>query len=238
MTFTEIQTDVQSFLGLTIGASSRVTTTMVKEWINQSYRKAQSKLAHANVNYYQGETQEFDVTASTDKYDLSQYNFLTMKRVEIQYNDAEDKVRAEAADINDIWGTLDPDNDPWNQNRPWYAIWEDDLIIKPTPDESSSGWTTDAGSAIKIWFVELQADMSGASDTPALPITYHHILAYEAIAKGFRRMKKHVDAREWETKWTNELTEMIAENTTKDKNKVMSFTITRGPSRKHGMFRP
>lgn len=236
MTFATIKNDVQSFLGFTISATSRVTTTEIEQWINQSYRVAQSKMATANVNYYQGETTEADTTANVDTYTLPT-GFLAMKRLEIQYNDNVDKVRAIPMDINDVWGTVSPDNEVWNQKRPYYYAWENTLIIKPTPDESSATWATDAGSAYKLWFIELQDDLTGTA-VPALPATYHHILSYEATAKGFRRMKKFTEAREYEQLWQKGLSDMVAENTFKDKTKPLAFTITRGTSGVNGMVRP
>ncbi len=236
MTFTTIQNDIQSFLGFTLSSTSRVNTTEIAQWVNQDYRIAQSKLAEANVNYYQGETLEADTTASTDTYALPA-KFLKMKRLEIQYDDNEDKVRVTPIDINDIWSTLNPDNDPWSQESPYYAIWENDLIIKPAPDETSSTWTVDSGSAYKLWFIEEQDDISGATE-PALPSAYQHILAYGPTARGFRKLKMYDDAREYEGLWIRGLNEMIAENTHKDKVKPMGFTVTRGTTMRHGIYKP
>ena len=84
MQYTAIQNDVQSFLGFTLSTSSRVTTTEISQWVNQDYKIAQSKLAQANINYYQGETTEDDTTDGTDTYTLPT-KFLVMKRLEIQY---------------------------------------------------------------------------------------------------------------------------------------------------------
>lgn len=236
MTYTTILADVQSFLGFAISSSSRVNTTEVSQWINEDYKIAQSKLADANVDYYQGETVEGDTTASTDTYALPT-KFLKMKRFEIQYDDNEDKVRATPIDINDIWATLDPDSDPWSQERPFYAFWENDFIIKPVPDETSTGWSVDSGSAYKIWFLEEQDDIAG-STVPDLPTAYQHILAYGATARGFRKLKKFNDANQYQALWMSGLSDMIAENTSKDKTKPMGFTMTRGSSSRHGIFRP
>jgi len=197
MTLTTIQNDIQSFLGITIGASSRITTTERLAWINQDYRVAQSQLATANVNYYQGEIQDMDTVDGTGRYALPT-NFLAMKRIEIQYDDDVDKVRATSADINDIQATVNPDSDPWSQTSPFYCAWENDFYIKPVPDETSSTWTTDPGSAMRLWFIELQDDLSSGSDVPLLPTPYHHILAYGATAKGFRKLRKFTEAKEYE----------------------------------------
>ena len=141
MTLLEIENDVQSNLGFTVNSTSRVTATEVEQWINQAYRICQSKLANANVNYYKGEMMETDTDPSDaggaeGRYDLP-VNFMAMKRLEIQYNDDEDKKRAIGIDINDIQQTLDPDDDPWSQERPYYAIWEDFFYIKPIPNKNS-----------------------------------------------------------------------------------------------------
>lgn len=235
-TYTTISNDIQSFLGFALSASSRVNTTEVSAWVNQDYKIAQSKLAEANVNYYQGEISEGDTTDGTDTYALPT-KFLKMKRLEIQYNDDEDKVRVTPIDINDIWSTLDPDSDPWSQRNPYYAIWESSFIIKPTPDETSSAWTTDPASAYKMWFIEEQDDISGTTE-PALPTAYQHILAYGPTARGFRKLKNFEAAREYEALWMRGLAEMVAENTHKDKVKPLSFSITRGGSKIHGIRRP
>lgn len=243
MTFDEIKNDIQSFLGITIGASSRITTTECEQWVNQDYRKAQSALANANINYYQGEIQDQDTVADRGRYQLPT-GFLAMKRLEIQYEDDVDKKRANPIDINDIYSTLDPDSDPWSQQKPFYCAWEDDFYIKPVPDEDSADWSTDSGSAMRLWFVELQDDLSASGDTPALPAPYHHILAYGAVAKGFRKLRKFTEAREYDDPktgrglWQIGLAAMVAENTHKDKTKPMGFTITRGTTRRHGIFRP
>lgn len=237
MTFTQIKADISSFLGMTIGTSSRVTTSEIEQWCNQDYRTAQSKMADANINYYQGEIQKMDTVADTGRYQLPT-GFLAMKRLEIQFSDDTDKVRVSPADINDIYSTLDPENDPWNQKKPFYALWEDDFYIKPVPDETSSSWTTDSGNAMKLWFVELQDDLSASGDVPALPITFHHILAYGATAKGFRKLRKFTEAREYEALLRTGLAEMVSENTHKDKTKPMGFTIIRGTTRRSGIYKP
>lgn len=236
MTYTTIQNDVQSFLGFALSATSRVNTTEVAQWVNQDYRIAQSKLAEANIDYYQGETSEGDTTDGTDTYTLPT-KFLKMKRLEIQYDDDEDKVRVTPIDINDIWSTLDPDSDPWSQKNPYYAIWESSFILKPVPDETSSTWTTDPASAYKMWFIEEQDDISGTTE-PALPSAYQHILAYGATARGLRKIKEFQNAREYEALWARGLAEMIAENTHKDKVKPLGFTMTRGTNKGHGIWRP
>jgi len=161
-----------------------------------------------------------------------------MKRLEIQFSDDTDKVRASPADINDIQATVNPDSDPWSQENPFYCAWEDDFYIKPVPDETSSLWTTDAGSAIKLWFVELQDDLSADTSVPALPTAYHHILAYGAAAKGFRKLRKFTEAREYEALLRTGLAEMVAENVYKDKTKPMGFTIIRGTTNRSGIVRP
>ncbi len=237
MILTNIKLDVQDALGITLSTTSRVTTTSVERWINQDYRTAQSKMANANINYYQGEIQKMDTTDGTGRYQLPS-GFLAMKRLEIQYNDDKDKVRADPLDINDIYSTLDPDSDPWSQSKPFYARWEDDFYIKPIPDETSSTWTTDLGNAMKLWFVELQDDLSSGTDVPALPSPYHHILSYGATAKGFRRLRKFTEAGQYEALLRTGFAEMVAENTHKDKTKAMGFTVTRGTSKKHGIWRP
>jgi hypothetical protein len=237
MTLTTIQNDIQSFLGITLSTSSRVTTVEVLQWINQDYRVAQTKLANANINYYLGEQQEEDTTDGKGRYLLPD-NFLAMKRLEIQYNDDEDKVRVSPTDINAIWSTLDPDSDPWSQKNPWYALWEKTFYIKPIPDETSSSWTTDPGSAMKMWFIERQADLASGSDEPALPEAYQHILAFGPTAKGFRKLNQFSEAKEYEALWRDGISSMIADNTNKDKVKPMSFTITRGVGRNAGIWRP
>lgn len=236
MTYTEIVNDIQSYLGFTISSSSRVTSTEVSQWVNQDYRIAQSKMAEANINYYQGETTTGDVVSGTDTITLPD-KFLKMKRFEIQYDDDEDKVRATGIDINDIYSTLDPENDPWSQQKPYYALWENTLVLKPTPDDSSSTWTTDSGNAYKLWFIEEQDDISGSSE-PALPSAYHHLLSYGPTARGFRKIKKFDYANQYQSLWLQGLADMIAENTSKDKTRSMSFTITRGSSREEGIYRP
>ena len=155
--------------------------------------------------------------------------------MEIQYEDDEDKLRVNPMDINDNYASLNPENEAWSKNKPFYALWEDDFYIKPVPDETSSTWTTDSGSAIKLWFVELQDDLSGASDVPALPKAFHHILSYGATAKGFRKLRKFTEAREYEALLRTGMAEMIAENSSKDKTKPMGFTITRSSVRRGGI---
>lgn len=237
MNFSEIKSDVQDFLGITLSATSRITTTSVERWINQDYRVAQSKMAQANINYYQGEIQKMDFEEDVGRYQLPT-NFLAMKRLEIQYDDDEDKVRVTPCDISDIYSTLDPENDPWSQQKPYYALWEDDFYIKPVPDDDSADWITDLGNAMKLWFIERQADLSASGDAPALPIDYHHILAYGPTANGFRKLRKFAEAQIYDTKRLEGLAQMIAENTYKDKTKPMGFSVVRGTDKRHGIWRP
>lgn len=234
MTTADIQADVASALGMTISATSRITSTEVLRWINEDYRTAQSKMADANINYYQGETQDYDTTV-TGTYTLPT-GFLAMKRLEIQYNDDEDKARATPIDINDIYSTLNPDGNPWSQKSPFYAIWENTFLIRPIPDEISSTWTVDDGSAMIMWFVELQDDLSGVV-VPSLPSSYHHILSYGAIAKGFRKLRKFTEAGQYEALLRTGFAEMVAENTYKDKTKPMGFTVVRGGNKRFGIWK-
>lgn len=236
MNLSEIQADVSTFLGMTISATSRFTTTQMNAAINVDYRVCQSKMANANIDYYQGEMSEMDTTISTGRYQLPT-GYLAMKRLEIQYDDAVDKKRANSMDINDVYSTLDPNSDPWSQSNPWYACWEDDFYIKPVPDATSSAWTTDHGSAMRLWFVELQDDLAAAGSVPLLPITYHHILAYGATAKGFRRLRKFSEADKYEALLRTGMAEMVSENTYKDKTKSMGFSIIRGGSMRNGILR-
>jgi len=237
MNLSEIQADVASYLGMTIGASSRFTTTEQNAQINVDYRTAQSKLASANVNYYSGEIQTIDTEDGVGKYQLPT-KFLAMKRFEVQYDDDEDKVRAKPMDINDVNSALNPESDPWSQERPFYAIWEDDFYLKPVPDADSADWTTDSGEAIKMWFIEMQDDLAAAASVPALPSAFQHILAYGATAKGFRKLRKFSEAKEFETLLRIGLNEMVAENSYKDKTKSMGFTISRGTNARSGIWRP
>ena len=237
MTFTQIKADISSFLGITISTSSRVTTSEIEQWCNQDYRSAQSKMAVANINYYIGEIVKMDIEDGTGRYQLPS-GYLAMKRLEIQYNDDEDKLRATPMDINDVYTTLNPENEPWSQKKPFYATWEDGFYVKPVPDEDSADWTTDSGQAMRLWFIELQDDLSSGSDVPALPKAFHHILSYGATAKGFRKLRKFKEAREYEALLRTGFAEMVAENTAKDKTKAMGFTITMGTDKRHGIYRP
>ena len=237
MNFAEIQADVATGLGMTISSSSRFTTTEMNAGINQDYRNAQSKLANANVNYYSGEIQTLDTEDGVSKYQLPT-KFLAMKRMEIQYEDDVDKVRVTPADINDIQNTVNPESDPWSKENPFYAIWENDFYIKAVPDSDSDAWPTDSGEAIKLWFVEMQDDLSGGTDIPSLPEAFHHILAYGATAKGFRKLRKFTEAREYEALLRDGFLNMISENTYKDKTKPMGFSISRGSTNRSGIIRP
>ena len=89
-----------------------------------------------------------------------------------------------------------------------------------------------------MWFVELQDDLSASGDIPALPKAYQHILAYGATARGFRKLRKFDEAKEYEALLSSGLAEMVAENTHKDKTKPMGFTITRGTNKRAGIWRP
>ena len=243
MILTNIQADVSSALGMTISTTSRVTSVEVLRWINEDYRMAQNELADANISYFQGEIQDLDTEDGVGRYQKPT-GFLTIKRLEIQYDDDVDKTRADPIDINDIYSTLDPDSDPWSKLNPFYADWEDDFYIKPVPDETSSLWTIDAGSAMRLWFGEMQDDLSDGSDVPALPSAYHHILAYGPIARGFRKLRKFTEAKIYNDPvtekglWEVGLATMIAKNTYKDKTKPMGFTMTRGGSKRNGIWRP
>ena len=91
---------------------------------------------------------------------------------------------------------------------------------------------------MRLWFIEIQTDLSGGSDVPKLPKAFHHILSYGATAKGFRKLRKFTEAKEYEALLRTGFAEMVAENTHKDKTKPMGFTMTRGSSIRHGIYRP
>jgi len=237
MSLATIQADVNSALGLTASTTSRVTTVEILQWINQGYRIAQTALAEANINYYQGETEEFDTTDGEDTYSLPT-KFLKMKRAEIQYDDDVDKIKMTIRDMNDVGITVDPDNDPWSKTNPFIYYWENDYVVKPVPDEDSADWDTDNGSAIKLWFIELQDDMTTGANVAALPLAYEYILAYPAIAPGLRKLKRFKEASVFDGLWQAGLSKMVRENAYKDKTKPLRFTIRRGVNKSAGIWRP
>ena len=63
------------------------------------------------------------------------------------------------------------------------------------------------------------------------------MIANGPTARGFRKLRKFTEAREYECLYRTGMADMIAENTSKDKTKPMGFTITRGSSPRHGIYR-
>jgi hypothetical protein len=236
MTLTEILTDVASHIGMTISTNTRVTTTEATAWVNQGYRKACSALAKVNVNYFNGEEVEGDTDDDVAEYTLPT-DFLAMKRVEIRYGDGEDRARATPLDINQLQGTT-ADDDSFSEDNPFYYLWENKITFKPTPTDDSSAWETNPGEAYKLWYFEMPADLSG-SNSPVIPSAYHDILAfYAAMTAFYGKLKDEKSGGIFEGRWERGLAKMVSENTAKDQNKPMAFTIVRGRSTSAGIWRP
>jgi len=237
MTLTEILADVASHIGMSISTNTRITTTEATAWINQAYRTTCSALAKVNVNYFNGEEIEADTTDGTASYTLPT-DFLVMKRVEIRWDDGEDRIRVTPIDINQLQGTTTPDAETFSQENPYYYLWENKIYFLPVPDETSSTWTTNPGAAYKLWYYEMPADLSG-SNTPVTPAAYHHIFAYFAAAQAcVGKLDNPQKADRLEAKWQNGMFRLISENTLKDQNKPMSFRIVRGRTTETGIWRP
>jgi len=236
MTLTEILADVSSFLSLTVGASTRVTSTEATQWINQAYHMAETRLFAVDNSFWTIDSQELDTTADDDSYAVES-DFLGMKRLEIQYEDGVDKVRATPISMNEVPGTLSPENETWSKDDPYYWLIDSTIYIKPTPDETSSTWTTDNGSAIKYWYYQMGTDLSGAT-VPVLPLTHHHILAYFAAMNGHLKLGNDSKAGEFENKWERGLRSMVGEYSKIDKTQALSFSVSRGRNKASGIFRP
>lgn len=239
MTLTKLKNDVASFIGLSISGTSRVTTTEVEQWINTAYYVAISKLADADINYYQGEISREDSDTNTEGRYVLPTNFLKMKRLEVRYGDGEDMVWATPVDINQFKTPMHPDSDSYSEDNPYYALWENDFYIRPIPTEASAtAWSTNNGEAFRLWYIERPDDLTNGSDVPNIPYFYQHILSYFAANRALRKLGKVSDAREYERDWQLGLKAMVKENTEKDISRDMGFTISRGRNKQAGIWRP
>lgn len=242
MTRSEIRTEVQSNLGITLSTTSRVTIAEVDRWIDQTHRVAVSGLAEANVNYFSGETDEQDTDSGEGAYDLPN-DFLKLKRVQIQWNDDEDMKIAYPMDINDVEGDLNPGEIKWSQNVPRYALWADQIEIRPIPDEDSDTWSEDDGAALKLWYIKAPADLADGT-APSIPPNFHQILAHEPTAKGLRRMQRYDDAKVYDDPgsgrglWQTGLAKMLQDHSVQDMQKNYRIKIRRGRTKRRGIFRP
>ena len=242
MTDTELINDVASAIGMSVSTATRVTATEARQWLNQAYRMACSKLADAGVNYFNSESTSGDTTDGTGSYSLAS-DFLKMKALKIQYEDDTDKIDVTPIDMNQIQDDLSPESEPWSKLSPYYWIWDGSVYIRPTPDETSSvvagTWTVDAGAAYTYWYYQRPDDLDGTTyTTPVIPADYHHVLGDYASFKALRKLGKTQESSNYERRYKEGMLQMIGENVQKDESQQFSFRVMRGKNAQSAIYRP
>lgn len=172
MTFSQMQTEVGDLLNMTIDANSTVTSTQVQRDLNTARDLVLNRLLVLGQNYYL-RIAKANTVANQALYSLPT-DFRKFARLEIGYENATDRVKADQIDLNELG---DPSVEVHSQADPKYTIIGNMFEIRPTP-------TTAVTNGLYMIYVENPADMSGNSDTSGLPLDYDNLLTLYASAKG------------------------------------------------------
>lgn len=172
MTFLQMQTEVGDLLNMTIDANSTVTLTQVKRDLNTARDLVLNRLLTLGQNFYL-RIAKASTVADQALYSLPT-DFRKFARLEIGYENATDRVKADQIDLNEIG---DPSVEVYSQADPKYTIIGNMLELRPTP-------TSAVTNGLYMVYVENPADMSEDTDTSGLPLDYDHLLTLYASAKG------------------------------------------------------
>ena len=171
MTFSQMQTEVGDLLNMTIDANSTVTTTQVQRDLNTARDLVLNRLLVLGQNYFL-RIAKADTVANQSLYSLPT-DFRKFARLEVGYNNATDRVKANQIDLSEIG---DYSSNAYSATNPNYTIVGNMFELRPTP-------TTAVTNGLYMIYVENPADMSG-DDTSGLPLDYDSLLTLYASAKG------------------------------------------------------
>ncbi len=172
MTFSQMQTEVGDLLNMTIDANSTVTTTQVQRDLNTARDLVLNRLLVLGQNYFL-RIAKADTVANQSLYSLPT-DFRKFARLEVGYNNATDRVKANQIDLSEIG---DPSVEVYSQADPKYTIVGNMFELRPTP-------TAAVTNGLYMVYVENPADMTDNDDTSGLPLDYDHLLTLYASAKG------------------------------------------------------
>lgn len=172
MTFSQMQTEVGDLLNMTIDANSTVTTTQVQRDLNTARDLVLNRLLTLGQNYFL-RIAKADTVAGQSLYSLPT-DFRKFARLEVGYNNATDRVKANQIDLSEIG---DYSSNAYSVTNPNYTIVGNMFELRPTP-------TTAVTNGLYMIYVENPADMSGDTDTSGLPLDYDSLLTLYASAKG------------------------------------------------------
>ena len=164
MTFSQMQTEVGDLLNMTIDANSTVTTTQVQRDLNTARDLVLNRLLVLGQNYFL-RIAKADTVANQSLYSLPT-DFRKFARLEVGYNNATDRVKANQIDLSEIG---DPSVEVYSQADPKYTIVGNMFELRPTP-------TTAVKNGLYMVYVENPADMTDGDDTSGLPLDYDHLL--------------------------------------------------------------
>ena len=100
MTFSQMQTEVGDLLNMTIDANSTVTTTQVQRDLNTARDLVLNRLLVLGQNYFL-RIAKADTVANQSLYSLPT-DFRKFARLEVGYNNATDRVKANQIDLSEI----------------------------------------------------------------------------------------------------------------------------------------
>lgn len=184
MTKAEILTDIRARLNEVTAAFW--TDVQLLVWINHRYQDLVTAVETTFENYFLTEVAT-DLIEDQQEYSLPT-DFKRMVRIEINYditNNATAFNKATPATLDDVRAQL-ADSNLGSSGSPVYYIQGDLLGFIPIPD-------ADGTSAVKLWYVAEQDDLSDDSDEPAIPSQYHRLISIgtcaDALMKGKRDLR-------------------------------------------------
>lgn len=189
------------------------TDAQLLVWINHRYQDLVTAVETTFENYFLTESAT-DLVEDQQEYSLPT-DFKRMVRIEINYdmtNNATTFSKATPVTLDEVRIQI-ANTDLGSSGSPVYYIHGDLLGFLPIPD-------ADGTSAVKIWYVAEQTDLSDDDDEPAIPSQYHRVISLgvcsDALMKGKRDLKGAAMFermyQEERTKMQGELEDRIAED--------------------------
>lgn len=161
-----------------------IDTTMLKRWINNGYQDVVNKLITLYENFF-GDTASISIVADTQEYDLDS---LCRKVIRVE-NEEKDKIFRVSVDDND-------------ENVTGYYLFGSKIGFKPIPSSSNT---------YKYFMIKQPVDLSGDTDVPNFPSSYHYLLVLWGLKEYYERQQDTGFAIHYFNQYNAKLAELINE---------------------------
>jgi hypothetical protein len=191
---------------------SKLNETSEKFWkdddinttINYIYRDLINKIAEAFEGYF-GETATTDFIANQSRYTIPD-NFKKIQQIRVKYVSTNDWVICQRVDKE----TINPDSD-FSQGSPIYYLFGNEFGILPSP-------STTVTNGLEIDYIEEPDDISADDEVLAVPVAYHQLLLYGALADLLSEDGQEGRANRYEIKYKNGCDEMVEQVSSRDQS--------------------